>query len=292
LWENAEAVSATFAQDDLVKVQARVESYRNKLQLSIDRIRRAEPGDVELADYFPHTSENVEDLYQRLTAHAAAVGNPWLNGLLKTILEDPLVAPRFKRAPAAKVMHHAYLGGLLEHVVSLCDLCRMVAGHYRELDADMLMTGAILHDIGKLDELCYERAIHYSTEGQLLGHIVMEVEVVGRYMDGIAGFPAELKTLLKHMLISHHGQYEFGSPKLPMTREALVFSFLDDLDSKMGAARAALAADSGEELWSTYVQALGRKFLRPEVFRKEDAPAAAVPGPLKLSAQAGSDEGK
>jgi 3'-5' exoribonuclease len=168
----------------------------------------------------------------------------------------------------------------------------MVAGHYPELDADVLMTGAILHDIGKLDELCYERAIHYSTEGQLLGHIVMEVEAVGRYMDAMAGFPAELKTLLKHMLISHHGQYEFGSPKLPMTREALVFSFLDDLDSKMGAARAALAADSGEVLWSTYVQALGRKFLRPEIFRKEDSLAAGDPAPLKLNAKAGSDEGR
>jgi 3'-5' exoribonuclease len=292
LWDNAEGVSATFAQDDIVKVQGRVESYRNKLQISVDRLRCAEPGEIELADFFPHTAENVEDLYKRLTAHAAAVGNPWLNGLLKIILEDPLIAPRFKRAPAAKLMHHAYLGGLLEHVVSLCDLCRLVAGHYRELDADLLMTGAILHDIGKLDELCYERAIHYSTDGQLLGHIVMEVELVGRVMDGIPGFPAELKTLLKHMLISHHGQYEFGSPKLPMTREALVFSFLDDLDSKMGAARAALAADSGDELWSAYVQALGRKFLRPEIFHKEDGSTAHSSAPLALGAKAGSDEEK
>jgi 3'-5' exoribonuclease len=292
LWDNAEGVAATFSRDDIVKVQGRVESYRNKLQLSIDRMRRAEPGEVELADYFPHTAENVEDLYVRLNAHASAVGNPWLNRLLKTILTDPLVAPRFKRAPAAKIMHHAYLGGLLEHVVSLCDLCKMVARHYPELDADLLMTGAILHDIGKLDELCYERAIHYSTEGQLLGHIVMEVEIVGRYMDAISDFPAELKTLVKHMLISHHGQYEFGSPKLPMTREALVFSFLDDLDSKMGAARAALAAESGEELWSTYVQALGRKFLRPEVFRREDGMKGQRGEPFTLTAKAGSDEEK
>ena len=236
LWENADELAATFAQSDIVKVQGRVESFRNKLQVSIDRLRRAEPAEVELADYFPHTSEDVEELYKRLTAHAAAVANPWLNRLLKNILEDPAIVPRFKRAPAAKVMHHAYIGGLLEHVVSLCDLCRLIAGHYRDLDVDMLLTGAILHDIGKLDELCYERAIHYSTEGQLLGHIVMEVETVGRAMDAIPGFPAELKALLKHMLISHHGQYEFGSPKLPMTREALVFSFLDDLDSKMNAA--------------------------------------------------------
>lgn len=292
LWDNAAVVAATFARDDVVKVHARVENYRNKLQLSVDRVRRAEPGEIELADYFPHTSENVDDLYKRLTAHAAAVGNPWLQRLLQTILEDPLIVPRLMRAPAAKLMHHAYLGGLLEHVVSLCDLCRLVAGHYPELDADMLMTGAILHDIGKLDELCYERAIHYSTEGQLLGHIVIEVEQVGRAMDAIPGFPPELKTLLKHMLISHHGQYEFGSPKLPMTREALVFSFLDDLDSKMGAARAALAADSGDELWSTYVAALGRKFLRPEVFRKEDSTASQGPGQLSLTAKAGSEEEK
>jgi 3'-5' exoribonuclease len=288
LWDNAEDLSAAFSQNDIVKVQARVENFRGKLQIALDRVRRAEPGEVDLADYFPHTKEDVEELYRRLIAHAAAVGNPWLNRLLKAILEDPLIVPRLKRAPAAKVMHHAFLGGLLEHVVSLCDLCRMVAGHYRELDMDLLMTGALLHDIGKLDELCYERAIHYSSEGQLLGHIVMEVEQVGRAMDAIDGFPAELKILVRHLLISHHGQYEFGSPKLPMTREALALSFLDDLDSKMGAARAALAADSGDEMWSTYVQALGRRFLRVDNFRKGEQLVSPEPRQLSLTAQAAS----
>jgi 3'-5' exoribonuclease len=288
LWESAEDLSATFSQNDIVKVHARVENFRGKLQLALDRVRRAEPGEVDLGDYFPHTTEDVEDLYRRLTAHAAAVGDPWLNRLLKAILEDPQIVPRLKRAPAAKVMHHAFLGGLLEHVVSLCDLCRVVAGHYRELDIDLLMTGAILHDLGKLEEFCYERAIHYSNEGQLLGHIVMEVETVGRAMDAIPEFPAELKTLVKHLLISHHGQYEFGSPKLPMTREALALSFLDDLDSKMGAARAALAADSGDEMWSAYVQALGRRFLRVDVFRKGGEAAGQQPQQLSLSAKAGS----
>jgi len=288
LWENAENLAATFSRDDIVKVQARVENYRNKLQLAVDKVRRAEPGEVDLADYFAHTTEDVQDLYRRLSAHAAAVSNPWLHRLLASILEDPLIAPRLKRAPAAKVMHHAYLGGLLEHVVSLCDLCRLVAGHYRELDADLLITGAVLHDIGKLDELCYERVIHYSTEGELLGHIILELEQVSRAMDAIAGFPAELKTLVKHLLISHHGQYEFGSPKLPMMREALALSFLDDLDSKMGATRAALAAESGDEMWSVYVQALGRRFLRVDVYRKGEQESSTVPGqgPLALDAQA------
>jgi len=294
LWENAEDLAATFNRDDIVKVQARVENYRNKLQLAVDKVRRAEPGEVDLADYFPHTSEDVEDLYRRLNAHAAAVSNPWLNRLLASILQDPLIAPRLKRAPAAKVMHHAYLGGLLEHVVSLCDLCRLVAGHYRELDADLLIAGAVLHDIGKLEEFCYERAIYYSTEGQLLGHIILEVEQVSRTMDAIAGFPAELKTLVKHLLISHHGQYEFGSPKLPMTREALALSFLDDLDSKMGAARAALAAESADEMWSGYVQALGRRFLRVEAYRKGEQASSSVqaPGERALDAQAGSADGE
>jgi len=292
LWQDAENLAATFSRDDIVKVQARVENYRNKLQLALDKVRRAEPAEVDLADYFPHTTEDVEDLYRRLSAHAAAVNNPWLNRLLASFLEDPLIASRLKRAPAAKVMHHAYLGGLLEHVVSLCDLCRLVAGHYRELDADLLITGAVLHDIGKLEEFCYERAIYYSTEGQLLGHIILEVEQVGRAMDAMAGFPAELKTLVKHLLISHHGQYEFGSPKLPMTREALALSFLDDLDSKMGAARVALAAESADEMWSGYVQALGRRFLRVEVYRKGEQESSTVQGQGEraLGAQAGSGD--
>ena len=227
-----------------------MESYRNKMQLAVDKMRRAEPAEVDLADYFPHTAEDVEKLYAGCCEHAAAVRNPWLNRLLASVIEDPAIVPRLKRAPAAKMMHHAFLGGLLEHVVSLCDLCRLVAGHYRELDADLLLTGAILHDIGKLDELCYERAIHYTDEGQLLGHIILELEQVTKKMDAIEGFPADLKTLVKHLLISHHGQYEFGSPKLPMFREALVLHYLDDLDSKMGAARAVLGADGGEGGWT------------------------------------------
>jgi len=187
---------------------------------------------------------------------------------VNAILSDPAVAVRYKRAPAAKVMHHAYIGGLLEHVVGLCGLAKQVARHYAELSLDLLLTVAILHDVGKLDELCYDRAIGYTTEGQLLGHIVMELETVSKAMDALEGFPANLKTVVQHLLISHHGQYEFGSPKLPMIREAMVFHYLDDMDSKMAAARAALATESGEEQWSTYSPALGRKFLRLDEFLK------------------------
>ncbi len=178
-------------------------------------------------------------------------------------------------------MHHAYLGGLLEHVISLCGLAKRVAAHYPELDLDLLLAAAILHDVGKLDELCYDRAIGYTTEGQLLGHIVMELETVTRAMDAIEGFPANLKTVVQHVLISHHGEYEFGSPKLPMIREAMVFHYLDDLDSKLAAVRAALALESGEEEWSAYSGALGRKFLRLDQFLKSTSAKAEenVPDP-------------
>jgi 3'-5' exoribonuclease len=275
IWEGAERVVTMFDRDDIVKVQARVESYRNKIQLAVDKLRRADPGEVDLADYFPHTAEDVEQLYARLREHVAAVRNPWLNRLLASVIEDPSIAPRLKRAPAAKMMHHAFLGGLLEHVISLCDLCRIVAGHYPELDVDLLLTGAVLHDIGKLEELSYERAIHYTTEGQLLGHIIIELEQVTKKMDSIEGFPPSLKMLVKHLLISHHGQYEFGSPKLPMFREALVLHYLDDLDSKMGAARAVLGVAGGEGEFTAYSPALNRRLLRLDLFREASEPAVS-----------------
>jgi 3'-5' exoribonuclease len=233
-------------------------------------VRRAKPEEIDLVDFLPHTKEDVDKLYARLLEFAQSIRNPWLKMLVSAIVTDPRIAPRYKRAPAAKVMHHAFIGGLLEHVVGLCALAQLLATQYVELDVDLLLTAAMLHDVGKLDELCYERAIGYTTEGQLLGHIVMELETVSRAMDSIAGFPAPLKAVVQHMLISHHGQYEFGSPKLPMIREAMVFHYMDDLDSKMAAVRAALGSGAGDDQWSAYSTALGRKFLRLEEFLKQD----------------------
>jgi 3'-5' exoribonuclease len=268
MWDQFEAPAKDISRDDIVKVNARVEIYRNKPQLTLQQLRLAKPEEVDLADFLPHTKEDVGKLWAQLLEYANSIGDSWLKKLVNGILNDPAIVPRYKRAPAAKVMHHAYLGGLLEHVVGLCGLAKLVAAHYLELNADLLMTVAILHDVGKLDELCYDRAIGYTTEGQLLGHIVMEVETVSKAMDAIAGFPAHLKAVVQHLLISHHGQYEFGSPKLPMIREAMVFHYLDDMDSKMAAVRAALATESGEEEWSTFSPALGRKFLKLDAFLK------------------------
>jgi 3'-5' exoribonuclease len=268
MWDQAEAAAKDIGRGDVVKVNARVESYRNKLQLTLQQLRLAKPEEVDLADFLPHTKEDIGKLWAQLLEYANSITNPWLKKLVNAIVSDPDIAARYKRAPAAKLMHHAYLGGLLEHVVGLCGLAKQIAAHYPELNADLLMTVAILHDVGKLEELCYSTAIGYTTEGQLLGHIVMELETVSKAMDAIEGFPPHLKAVVQHLLISHHGQYEFGSPKLPMIREALVFHYLDDMDSKMAAVRAALAADSGEEEWSTFSPALGRKFLKLDAFLK------------------------
>jgi 3'-5' exoribonuclease len=271
MWDQFEALAKDVARDDFVKVQARVEIYRGKPQLALLQFRRAKPEEIELGDFLPHTAQDVTAMYQQLFSHAERMRNPWLKQLVTNILADPEIAARYKRAPAAKVMHHAYLGGLLEHVVGLCGLAQLLARHYPELDVDLLLTAAMLHDVGKLGELCYERSIGYTTEGQLLGHIVMELETVTKAMDGIEGFPEKLKTVVNHMLISHHGEYQFGSPKLPMIREALAFHYMDDLDSKMAAVRAAMDTESGEEEWSTFSGALGRKFLRLDRYLKAAA---------------------
>ncbi len=288
MWDGFEDSAAAIARDDFVKIQARVELYRNKTQLSIDRLRRAELSEVDPADYFPHTAEDIEELYGRLRGFVAAVGNPWLRHLLESVVEDAEIVPKLKRAPAAKTMHHAYLGGLLEHVVSLCGLCRAVAGHYPEADADLLLTGAILHDIGKIEELSYERSFAYTTEGELMGHITLGLELIGKKIDSIEGFPPALRTLVQHLILSHHGRYEFGSPKLPMFREALMLHYLDDLDSKMGALRAMFALEKGEDEW-VWSAALARRVLRLEQFRREDAEQPRSPEQLSLEAPARKD---
>jgi 3'-5' exoribonuclease len=291
MWDRFEESASQVARDDYVKVQARVESYRSQMQLALDRLRRAEPGEVDPADYFPHTAEDIEKLYAQLCAHAASIKNPWLNRLVRGVVEDPDLVPVLKRAPAAKTIHHAFLGGLLEHVVSLCGLCRVVAERYPEIDADLLLTGAILHDIGKTRELEYARSFQYTTEGQLLGHITIAMRMVADKLASIPEFPPRLRTLVEHMILSHHGRLEFGSPKLPQFPEAMLLHYLDDLDSKMESMRQMVDRDRQVEgLFTGYSPSMERSILKKAKYLDESAPAPAAPAPSSTPPQAAAAE--
>jgi len=265
MWDNFETLAKTFELDDVVRVRGRVKVYNGQKELTLEQIVPTSDNEYDLADFLPHTKHDVEKLYASVRAAIAGMKNPWLKQLLLSIVEDPDIAPRLKRAPAAMTMHHAYLGGLLEHVVSLVGLATAVSAHYPELDADLLLTGVVLHDIGKLDELRYVRGIDYSDQGRLLGHIVIGVRLVQEKCRAIEGFPAPLAVLVEHLMVSHHGTYEFGSPSLPQIPEAVILHLIDDMDSKMAAMRATLDAASANGSpgnWTDRNPSLRRALLR------------------------------
>jgi 3'-5' exoribonuclease len=269
MWENFAPLVKTFECDDIIQVRGRVKLFNGQKELALEQIIPALERDYDLSDFLPHTKYDVEKMYAELCSAVAAVQNPWLKQLLNSIVGDSSIAPRLKRAPAAMTMHHAFLGGLLEHVVSLIGLARGVSAHYTELDPDLLLTGVILHDIGKIDELRYARAIDYSTEGRLLGHITIGVQLVHEKIKAISGFPPQLAVLVEHLILSHHGSHEFGSPSLPQTREAVALHFLDDIDSKMGTIRATIDLASslaGPSVWTDRNPSLRRALLRTDKY--------------------------
>jgi 3'-5' exoribonuclease len=228
-------IAKDFEHGDIVKARGSASRFDDRLQMKIDQIRKATTSEVDKADLLPSTTYDVVELWRQLQSFVDSFTNPDLKLLLTTLLADPALAQAYREAPAARQLHHAWLGGLLEHVVSLLTLADRVAPHYPILDRDLLMTGVILHDIGKVRELSWEVGFDYTIEGTLLGHIQMGAALAERTMDSLPNFPPKLKTLILHMILSHHGKLEFGSPKLPMIPEALVLNFLDDLDAKMQA---------------------------------------------------------
>jgi 3'-5' exoribonuclease len=236
VWELGDPrIGKDFERGDIVKVRGSVSRYDDRAQLKVDQLRKALDSEADKMDMLPATSRDVGELWRTLEASIASVTNPDLNRLLKALLTDAPIAQAFRVAPAARQLHHAWLGGLLEHVVSLLGLADRVATHYPMLDRDLLITGVILHDIGKIRELSWDTGFDYTVEGVLLGHIQMGVDLAEKTIAGLPGFPDRLRTLVLHMILSHHGKLEFGSPKLPMIPEALVLNFLDDLDAKMQA---------------------------------------------------------
>ncbi len=239
VWELGDPrIAKNFDRGDIVKARGSASRFDDRLQMKIDQLRLAQASEVDKADMLPSTTYDVAALWRQLLGFADSVTNPDLKLLLTTMLADPALAEAYREAPAAKQLHHAWLGGLLEHVVSLCTLADRVAPHYPLIDRDLLLTGVILHDIGKVRELSWEIGFEYTVEGVLLGHIQIGAALAERAIDSLPSFPPKLKTLVLHMILSHHGKLEFGSPKLPMIPEALMLNFIDDLDAKMQAVSA------------------------------------------------------
>jgi 3'-5' exoribonuclease len=272
MWENfAEAVPG-FEPGDVVKVRAEVCRFNDRFQLNLEKLRRANADEFELVDYVPQTQKDVDELWSALVRSVDSFSDLWLQALVRSFLCDPLIAAAYREAPAAKSLHHAWLGGLLEHVVSLLGICDLAAHHYPEINRDLLLTGVILHDIGKLEELRWGTSFDYTLEGQLVGHIAIGLVMIEKKLATLPGFPPALRMLVEHMVLSHHGKLEFGSPKLPMIPEAVLLHYLDDLDAKMHTMRSeferheAQGGEAGE--MTDWVRSMDRPLLNTATFLK------------------------
>ena len=260
VWDNVRAVALTAESGDYVRVTGTVSEYRGTPQLVVKSMVALSPDAVTPDDFLPATDMDVDQLFERLGNLTQTFTTPWLRQLFEAFWQDKAFVVRFKKAPAAKLMHHAYLGGLLVHCLSMAILADKIASHYIGLDRDMLIAGAILHDIGKLREFEYGSAIDYSDEGRLLSHIVIGLEMLEQKLQQIPDVPREQANLLKHMIISHHGDPAFGALEPPKTIEAVALHFIDDLDSKINAVREFMAKEDPAQTWTSYHRILGRHF--------------------------------
>ena len=272
LWECDRHV-LDFEVEDIVEVEGVVEDFQGTPQIRVRKIVKCSGGSVDLLDYLPRSRRDPAEMYAALLERVRRMPEGPLRELVLAVLEDPSIAEKYQRAPAAMSYHHAYLGGLLEHVLSLVQLGDQLCDHYDFLRRDLLLAGLVLHDLGKIEELSFACGFRYSTRGQLLGHISIGLEMVQEKARQISGFPTELKSQLEHLILAHHGKLEFGSPKEPMFPEALVVHFLDEIDSKLEAMRAQYASDQDRPGdWTARNPALRRELL------KVQRPAAASSG--------------
>lgn len=253
VWDNALELDQQFKKGDLIYIEGKAASYKNSIQISISKIRKIDWGDVEHTDYLPAVKKDIMDMFNEVLAYAEKIQTKPLRDLLYAFFHDQKTAELFQRAPAAKGFHHIYLGGLLEHTLSVVRLLEKVTEHYPCLNKDMVIAGGILHDIGKIYEFSYDHMIDYSDEGRLIGHIVMGVEMIDKKISAIDDFPQQLALELRHIILSHHGEFEFGSPKRPKTLEALVVHYIDDLDAKFNAFQTCIDdSTNGDSDWTNY----------------------------------------
>lgn len=272
VWEKVEEFSPLFSEGDILYVEGYAGSYQNQIQLTLSHLRVS--GDASDPSLFVEaTARDIAEMMGSLKASMKVIENPHLSSLVERFLSDRTFISLFKKAPAAKGFHHSYLGGLLEHTLSVCQMVRSVTEHYPELDRDLLMTGAFLHDIGKVRELSFERKIDYTDEGRLIGHIILGVGLVDEKLGSMKNFPQELGVKLKHLILSHHGEYEFGSPKRPKFIEAFALHLIDDLDAKLNGVSRFMERDQQEGSWTDFNRLLERYFFKaraPSTVEQED----------------------
>ena len=263
IWDRVDEFSARFNRDDFIHVSGKASVYLGRMQLVIQELNRLDEAEIDLVDFLPVSARPVDEMVAELQAVIDMLDDPDLKRLMEDFLSDADFMAGYTRAPAAKAMHHVCLGGLLEHSLAVAGLAADISRRYPDLNRDLLVVGALLHDVGKVAELRYQRSFEYTDAGKLLGHIVIGVEMVEEKIRCLGNFPQDLAVHLKHLLLSHHGQYEYGSPKRPKTMEAVILNFLDDLDSKINGVRTHIEREpDSESAWTQYHKHYDRYFFK------------------------------
>jgi 3'-5' exoribonuclease len=292
VWDRVDEFTERFDRDDFILVKGKASVYLGKMQLVIQELEAVPEHEVDLADFLPVAPREQAEMRAELQGRVTALTDPHLRALLESFLADPVFVERYSSAPAAKAMHHVYIGGLLEHSLAVASLVDDVCRRYPGLNRDLLVAGALLHDVGKVAELSYARSFDYTDDGKLLGHIVIGVEMVEERIRQLPGFPRTLATLLKHLLLSHHGQYEFGSPKRPKTLEAVILNFLDDLDSKINGVRTHIEREpDNSSSWTSYHRLYDRYFFKGSRSSEAESPVSAEPTPAAAPPAPGKSPG-
>lgn len=270
-WQASEDMFLGMPEGGFLRFKGRAENYKGNLQFIIDAMRPAEPGSYDFADFLPATKHDVTAMWKRVVDILRQIKHPQLSALIDEFLDDKEMMERFRKAPAAAAMHHAYIGGLLEHTLSVLEVALRIVPHYTGLSLDLVLAGLFLHDIGKSSELSFDTSIGYTDDGQLIGHITQAVIWIDKKADAVAArtgkpFDKELRWVLEHIVLAHHGQYAFGSPKLPAVPEAIAVHYIDNLDAKLSMFFAEIGNDRDPaSRWTNYNKALETKVYKPDV---------------------------
>ncbi|MCK6597041.1 MAG: HD domain-containing protein [Bdellovibrionaceae bacterium] len=269
VWDNVDELSKEFEVGNLVQIKGNVQLFQNRKQLILSKILKVESADFNFDDFVLKSHFSSEDMFTEVFQFAKDIKNEHIRQLVFSVLEDPEIKPLMYKAPAAKTIHHAWVGGLLEHILSILKILKPLSQHYSFLNRDLLYFGAIFHDIGKLWELEFENSVGYTDRGRLIGHMEIACELIDKKSSRIFGFPLELKDLLKHIVLSHHGRLEYGSPKRPKCLEAFLVAYIDDLDSKVNQIHTFINSEkaSGEK-WSRFNESFERYFLLEDLNAK------------------------